>query len=178
MIRSSVGIILILLALGIMNFWVRPLWVSIGISSQEEAALETALSRFRELKEYRDTLLETYNSIGQEDLERLKEFLPQSEKAGLLLVNLENLGKSSGVLMKNIDVQSQRGKEEVMASGEVERLPFSLSFSAPYAPFRSFLAALEGHRRLIEIERISFPVPVRETDSYEFSIQAHTYWQQ
>lgn len=174
MIRNTAGIILILLALGVMNFWTRPLWVSTRVSLREKEELETTLSRFQELKRVRDDLLEKYNSISKEDLGRMEEFLPQNQEAGLLLVNLESLSASSGVLLRNIEVQTQR-EEEPLPLGEPQRLPLSLSFSSPYATFRSFLKVLEEHRRLIDVERISFSAG--GADSYEFSVQAHTYWQ-
>ena len=178
--RNFLGLVLIVAAAGVSAFWAYPLWLGVGELGATKEELTRTVNQVKDLARLRDDLLARYNSIPRQDLESLEEFFPRSPEAGLLLVNLESLARGSGLLLKTIAV-SEGGELQVQPADQpqekVSSLPFQISVSGSYAAFRSFLAALESSRRLIELDQISFDSGKAGTkESYEFTIQAHTYW--
>lgn len=190
MARNLLGILLILAALGVSLFWTRPRWAGIQEMQIRKKELGDAIARFQELKKVRDELLVKYNSISSEDLSRLEEFLPRTEKAGQMLVNIEVLTEENKVTLKNINIQREAGeKKSPKGPGENARedtaglalaaiapavLPLEVSVSGSYESFRLFLAGIEKNLRLIDVESITFAAV--DTGNYDFSMRASAYW--
>ncbi|MDP3784949.1 MAG: type 4a pilus biogenesis protein PilO [bacterium] len=177
MTRTVFAAILILAALGIWVYWARPIFDEAKTLSVQKGELENVLLQFQKLRKVRDDLMTKYNSIPQDELVKLNAMLPSEPDSGGLLVTLENLSRSSGVLLKKVDIKEK--KEGIIALGKTpevfERLPFEISVVSSYEAFRALLAALEQNLRLSDINEISFTTS--EKNTYEFLIKADTYWQ-
>lgn len=177
--RNLLGILLLVAGAGVGALWAYPLWLEVGELGQARAELNVTVNRVKDLAQLRDDLLERYNSISPGDLASLGELLPRSPQAGLLLINLENLSRSSGLLLKAITMTE--GGEAPPGPGQppekVSDFPFQISVSGTYASFRNFLALLEVSQRLMEIDQLSFDAgEVGAKESYEFNLKAHAYW--
>lgn len=175
--RYIFSLILLGAAFVMIFFWARFLWQDIQDLQQEKAAFASIITRITELRKARDDLLQTYNAIPQTDIERIKKSLPDTISAGSLIVEMSNLTRANGLLLRSIDVLP--GGEErgvIRAARPYESIDLSLKVSGPYRSFRSFLENLEKSLRLVDVTAISFVAG--ESDSYEFSLKAKTYRQE
>jgi Tfp pilus assembly protein PilO len=175
--RSILGTLFIVGAIGISSFFVQPILEDIQGLTAAKHELESAISRLRELGKIRDGLLDAYNSISQRDLAILRELLPSSPQSTLLLVNVDDLTNQSNMTLKRISIQESSSMPATSQKSDksLASLNFQISVSGSYNSFRSFLKAVEASRRIIDIEQITF-TPAKK-DSYEFSLQGRTYWQ-
>ncbi|MCH7882939.1 type 4a pilus biogenesis protein PilO [Patescibacteria group bacterium] len=172
--RYIFSLILLGAAFAMIFFWARFLWQDIQILQQKKAAFVSVITRITELRKARNELLQTYNAISQTDVERIKKSLPDTISAGSLIVEMSNLARVNGLLLKSIDVLPD-GEERGVIRGPYESIDLSLRVSGPYRSFRSFLENLEKSLRLVDVTAISFVAS--ESDSYEFSLKAKTYRQ-
>ena len=178
MFKNILAIIFIAAAVGIFVSFARPVWEDASKLGDEKATLENVQAEFQRLRKVRDDLMAKYNSIPPEDLGKLTELLPPAPASGALLVNLENLTKLSGILLKRLDVKEKQAVFAGLAApppGPYEELPFEITVSGSYEGFRAFLSSLEQNLRLLDVEEISFTAS--EAATYEFVIRASAYWQ-
>lgn len=175
MLRNIFATILILVAVGIVIFWARPLWEESKKIAAEKSDLNRALAEFRKLRKVRDEVLTTYNALSREDLEKLGKLLPPGPQSGTLLVNLDNLSRQSGVLLKKVEIRERKEGAPALPGQEAfEKLPVELTVAASYEAFGTFLDALEGNLRLLDIQELSFTVSPANT--HEFQIKAQAYY--
>src|SRR3989344_3828924 len=177
MFKNILAIIFIAAAVGIFVSFARPVWEDASKLGDEKATLENVQAEFQRLRKVRHDLIAKYNSIPPEDLGKLTELLPTAPASGALLVNLENLTKLSGVLLKRVDVKEKQAVFAGLAAPPppYEELPFEITVSGSYEGFRAFLSSLEQNLRLLDVQEISFTAS--EAATYEFVIRASAYWQ-
>lgn len=175
--RFFIAFILFIASIAVVVFWDRSLWEEIQALKEEKAAFESTIARVAELREIRDGLIQTYNSIPIQDIRRIKKMLPEKTNVGALSAELSNLTNESGLLLKNIGISFSADQDGSVSpdSEFYEGITLSLSISGPYNRFRNFLQKLEKSLRLIDITNISFSAG--EKDSYDYSLTAKSYQQ-
>src|SRR3989344_1769669 len=87
MARNAFGVILILLSVLVSVFWSYPMWNDIS----------------EEIAKKRDEIQAQYNSLSSDDTAKLNEFFPKNQEPGLLILNIDKLASSNGMLLKKID---------------------------------------------------------------------------
>lgn len=170
---------LIFLAAAFMVFfaWTRPNFAEVGKLQKKEIAFNEILGNSKQLQTVRDKILSEYNSISQDDLDKLDKIIPSKMEAIKLIVEIESIAKSHGLLLKNIDVKKGEGKNGASFGPKREdfgKVSMIMSVVGRYSSFVSFLKDLERNSSLIDIDKITFSSS--DTNSYEFSIGAVTYW--
>jgi len=179
--RSFIAITFLGLAIILFFGWTMPIWNDIKELKAERSAYAKALISSRDLQDIRDRLLTQYNSISQEDLERLNVFLPTSVDAGGLITEFENRAQANGLTLKKISIQTQEVTKtksttlKAPSESLFESAVVDLRVSGSYESFLSFLKDLEQSLRLIDVQQLSFISGT--TDSYEFNIQGKVYYQ-
>lgn len=177
MSQRLLALILFVASLGIFIFWVQPQWRDIGALQKQRESFETTLARFREFRKIRDDLLSKYNAISKEDAARLRRMLPATTEGGSIIVQLENMSRQHGLLLKRVNVaekKPQTGTVIQVGTKPYEVVPIDFSVSGPYESFRAFLEELETSLRLIDVSAVSFVAG--QENSYEFTLQAQAYW--
>lgn len=175
---KSIMSIIFLGAAAILFFtWTQPIFDDVKSLYYKEQTLNTMLANFTEFQTKRDNVLSNYNAINKDDLARLNKFLPSMANAVDLVVEIEDITKASGLILKDIDVKKpediQKSSFEEQKTG-VGKILVTMKVVGPYKSFVSFLENLEKNLRLIEIEKITFIAG--NADSYEYNITADTYW--
>jgi len=158
----------------------RPIWQDIRVLTAEKDEFGSAIARINELRQIRNDLIQTYNSLPQEDIKRVKKILPDTFSSGLILVELSNLASESGLLLKSTDVStgSRIGAPVVKNAGDrFTEVQLKLVVSGPYDRFRTFLQKLEKSLRLVDVTALSFTSASRADSSVDFSIEAKSYQQ-
>lgn len=165
--RLIISILLLVAGIAVLFFWGRTLWQDIQKFQTEKNAYESVITRLNQLKKTRDSLVTSYNSIPSSDLQRIKSFLPDTANAGSLVVQMANSTNESGLLLKNINVNTSKDNPSEAA--------LTLSVSGSYHNFIGFLRNLEKSLRLIDVVKLSFSSS--KEDFYDFNLEAKAYKQ-
>jgi len=174
-------------------FYLVPEWKKFSDLRQEIEGWNDLSVELDELIQNRDALIETINTIPQDNLKRLNTSLPEGPNSSNFLVVLENLSVTHGLILKRVDLASFVQTQTPPAAGVAQPKPSSLIFSetsakavkefpinlnleGTYDAFKTFLSDLEKNTRIIDIQEISFSSSVK-AQNYEFFIKAKTYYQ-
>ena len=143
----------------------------------ERDALADILNRFNDIRKIKNDLINSYNSISEEDLSKLNEVVPPNAKEGDLLVTFENMAKDSGLLLKNIEIKSAVPKDTgllVVSEDPYDKVSITLTLDGSYEALRSFLSNLERSMRILDVKALSFHAASSAT-SYEYSMEVTAY---
>lgn len=185
---KSIATILMFVASLILLGWVgRPMWDNVQMLREETANINGTLSTLNEKKQYQQDLIEKYNAITDEQLDRLLvQHLPKKPDTGTLLIALERITRVSNARLNTIDfkkVEQPRAAPLVVAKSQsasqkeaelYQELSFTFNLTASYENFKALLRALEKNIRLIDIQSIGFGGSVK--DNYTFTISAKAYF--
>ena len=175
--RSIIAFLLVFAGIALI-FWAgKPLWEEISTLRVEKSNIEKTLSELRNLESARDNLLSTYNSISNDDLEKLDQILPSTTDTGGVLISLEKMTQDTGIRLRRAEFKTDQKNDvkAIQASNSMfNTLDLSLVVSSNYDSFKSFLGALERSSRVVDVTNISFSV--EQTNLYEFIIQADAYF--
>ena len=176
--KTIIALILILIGIAFIFMFSKPLWIEISALRIQKQEIESTVSEFQRLQSARDGLLSTYNSISKNDLEKLEKILPNNSDNSGILIFLEKTAKDRGISLRRIEFQpksivASRGIENIVSN--FETLNFSITLSANYNSFKSFLSALERGSRVIDITDLSFFSG--KTDFFEFVLRGKSYYQ-
>ncbi|HEY4510547.1 MAG TPA: type 4a pilus biogenesis protein PilO [Candidatus Paceibacterota bacterium] len=151
----------------------------------EIADYNEALQDSKSIQAKRDELLTSYNSISPADREKLDKFLPSSVSSIKFIVEVEDIVRRRGLLLKSIDIVEPKRSVETNAPAASESqeenffpygsIPVSITLSGSYSSFLSFLGDISKDLRLVDINNLVFTSG--EKDSYEFNLKATTYYQ-
>ena len=113
MFRNIISLIFVAAAVVLFLNWTQPVIVDIKNLISQENILNSTLSELKELQELRNDIMEEYNSISESDLEYLNKFLPSESNSIELVIEIDNIAKRNGLLLKNIDVKNPEKKENI-----------------------------------------------------------------
>lgn len=191
---------LILTSIIIFFFITNPFYKNVKELKNDVSIYNNALSSAKELQNKRDSLLEEYRNVRQEDKNRLNSFLPDTVNNIRFILEIERIANLHGMPLKNIKFESKdlpenqsedQSNEMVASSDEMVLDPksygvFPIEFvtEGSYDSFLFFLKDLEYNLRLMDIKQVSFlvPDPILEKDSkvdpniYNFMLKVDTYW--
>lgn len=170
---------LILLISSGLLFWglIDPAYGEIKKMKKEETLYNQALSNSKELQGIRDNLLKKYNSLSQEDLERLEKLLPDTVDNVKLIMDIDGIAGRYGMSLKSVSVKTPTTQKSVVLGKNEEpvgAISLSFSVSGPYKSFINFLKDMESSLRIVDIETISFNASDKDANIYEMEVK--TYW--
>ena len=102
MFKFFTNFILLSAAFALAFFWIRPEWKQISSLRAETKSYQETLDNLQTIQKLRDKLIEDYNSVSDEDKERLSKLLPYILNKEDVLVMIESLIKSNGLFLKTI----------------------------------------------------------------------------
>ena len=160
--------------------WFQPVFNEIKDLGAQKASFDEALFTSRQIQETRKGLLDQYNTISQENLDRLNKIFPSQPGSIKYIIEIDNILRKNGMVLKSIDIQEKAGGSQGVAFG-VEKQPFeifpiSMKVTGSYKSFYSFLKDLANNLRLTDINTLEFSSG-GTSDQYDFSISASIYWQ-
>lgn len=202
MSKLFISLLLFVATILVGTFYLTDQWNTFRSLQKENNDLLNTSRELDELIAKRQELVDEINRVSGSDLERITIALPQGSKAADLMVMLENLSVSTGLVLKRIDLASfVEGEKpaapaappgagqprpagflaEAARPGSIKEFPIGLSVAGSYEAFKSFLGNLEKNLRFIDIQEVSFSSPAGEAGKaqlFEFQIKAKTYYQQ
>jgi len=190
----------LLLISGILFFLVvDPLFTDVKQLRTNVATYNSALDNSTELQKIRDSLLEKYRNISQEDKDRLNNFLPNTVNNIKFILEIEQIANLHSMPLKNIKFESAKPNSQdekmisdsnmIISNNKQDSLPYGIFpiefiIEGSYDSFILFLKDLEKNLRIMDIQSISFvvPQPVAKTDTgedpniYGYTLKVKTYW--
>lgn len=163
--------------------YIDPNYAAMKAKNEEKATYEQVLASANEAIRAKEDRVSKFNNLDQNDLEKLHVLLPDSVDPVRLIIEIDNLAKAEGMVVKDIHAEAVSPKETVKNDNNLNNLKpedalgsLKLNFSVQgtYAHFQSFLVSLEKNLRLIDVSSASIK-PVKE-NVYQFDFGVKTYW--
>jgi len=181
MSKTIASLLFLAAAFSLFWFWTKPFLEEVDTLVLKKEAIDKALADSRQLQGLRDSLLEQYNAVSGEDLSKISKILPRDSEISKLTVELENIARSNGVVLKTVKperveqaAQSTRGIVDQEKTMKPQRIDWDIVVSSAYGGFLGFLGEMQKSLRLIDVDNITFSA--KESNFYEFTIKAKTYW--
>lgn len=180
--KGLTPIILILVSVGVFFVVIDPQKKELNALLEEKNKNEVTIQKAKDLRTALGTLQEKYNKISEDDRTRLSQMLPDTVDNIRLMRDINNIADKYGIELKSIGISggpTEEGKEVNRGSGSNSgqlygTIQLTLSFSASYEIFKTFLKDLEASLRLVDVTDLS--VSASEGDYYNYSITLNTYW--
>ncbi len=187
-------------------FFIDPTYGDIKTLRTNVATYNAALSNSAELEQARDTLVERYKGIKQDDIEKLSHLLPSSINNIELILEIEKIASMHGMPVSDIrfdSTMSANKTEDKKADGVPQPssgnsnpsdylpygvFPVEFTVEGKYDTFISFLKELESNLRLVDVKSINFSASgsgetaqngkPTNTDLglYRYTLKIETYW--
>jgi len=187
---------LILISIILFFLIVDPLYGDVSKLKDDVSTYNVALNNSKELQKTRDTLLEKYRNISDEDKERLNNFLPNTVNNIKFVLEIEQIANMHSMPLKNIkfeDIKEENTESldnnMIISNDLVDYSPygiFPVEFitEGNYDAFLLFLKDLERNLRIMDIKSISFTVPEpvskqesgHDSNTYSYTLKVDTYW--
>lgn len=184
MAPKTLGAIVILIFSGVIFFLlVMPQFRA----SQDLRSLNTRLKGearvAREKITSTQSVIDQFEALEQSDIARVEAALPKELDLPNLLVLVESLISSSGLIVQDIDVRStarvapQAATQEPPSEGR-EEASIDFSMIGTYESFRSFLEDAERSLRIFDAKSLNFSSPSisQGVGGFRFSVTMNTYF--
>lgn len=187
-----------ILIAGLLGFFVvSPLYANISELRTEVEAYNVALKSSSDLKNTRDSLIDVYKKIKQDDKDRLAHLIPSSMSNLEFILEVEKLASSHNMSINNIEFEKKEIKKPAENknmviieddTNEEERtygtFPIEFETEGTYSDFILFLKDLEFNLRLTDITSASFATQKpgikteegKDPNVHLYKIKAETYW--
>lgn len=186
-------ILFILISIAAFIFGVNPFYKDVKTLKEDILVYNTALSNSTNLQKNEDALIKAFNSIKDEDKDRLGKFLPSTVNNIQFILEIERMANSHSMPIRDLDFEARKKDAPVsniiVSESSEENKPFgtfpiSFTTEGTYDSFVSFLRDMEYNLRLIDVKSISFSIPdpnskVNEfvdQNVYKYTVKVETYW--
>lgn len=172
------AVIFISAAVGVFWGWTMPILDQTQSLKKDIADLQGVMSRFYDLRQIKNDLTTTYNSISSKDYAQLNQIAPKSVKEGDLIVEFERLALVNGMVLKRVDIKPTPKEEKsikLATKDSAEGISINLAMDGSYESLKSFLRQVEDSLRVIDVKTLSFSAG--DKNFYEFNIMAEAYFQ-
>lgn len=181
MARLFLPIILVAAAIGLFVLWTNPTYQASKDLQTQVSAYDDALNKSAELRGVRDQLLSKRNTFSPDDVQKLKNILPDNVDNIRLVIDINSIAQRHNLSLKNVQLGSVSGTRSTpnpLSSGAtgdaVGSVDIGFSVTASYDVMLAFLQDLEHSLRLIDVQKLSFSANATDNNDYAFTIR--TYW--
>ena len=175
--RTVTPIILIILALGVFFGYTNPLYQKIKDKQLQQSTIVEANKKAAQLRAVRDSLSQERNKISDPDIDRLKKMLPDAVDSVGLIIDMQNLALSRGVVLKGPHVD-EGGASITQGLGpdssKYGTISMSFVVTNSYDNFLVFLKDLESSLRLLDVTSVGFSS--NKDGQYDYTVTLQTYW--
>jgi Tfp pilus assembly protein PilO len=169
----------------------QPIYKDLGELKEKQSKYNNALDNSKSLEVARNELVEKYNSIDLDDLDRVGKLLPDSVDNIRLILEIEKIATPYGMALKDVRYNATPGDTEkpttVRGLGDSRSQKYGswdleFSVSTNYTNFLSFTRDLEKNLRIIDIASLQFdssgPITANKSapEIYKFNYKIKTYW--
>lgn len=164
-------------------FFTMPMMDKIRGQKDEIARLDELLTRAEQFEALREKLVEQYNNISKENLDKLDAILPSEVNAVRRVLDIEELASASGLELDGpVGGTGATGADGGGTPEEgPQRFSFQITATGPYDGLVVFLGKLAQSLTLFDVDSLSFAANQEaETgdsgDPYQYQIKLTTYF--
>ncbi|MDP2789055.1 MAG: hypothetical protein Q8O46_03335 [bacterium] len=195
MIRFITPIILVIIAIGGFLLFVGPSYGDISSLKEQMSSYREALDNAKTLESERDKLTTKYNTVDPDNLKKIEKLLPDSVDNIRLILEIEKIALSYGMLLKDVRYDIMRKSDvpkdsAIVQSGEISSeinkdygtWDLSFSIQGTYDNFVNFLKDLERNLRIVDVSSIQFTSDSGSeanpnfAEVYRYAFKIKTYW--
>lgn len=164
----------------------------IKTNKAEAKHLSSVLESIQSYQQKYEQILQKYNEIPTNNIERIEKFLPNNVDNVKLILAVQNVAGGLGVSIKNVTYDTVSSKTSVAQNSQsaLNRQTkdygiFDMNFTLTgrYVDFVNFLSEIEKSLRIVDVREVEFlsqntksGVTPTENDIYQFDIGLRTYW--
>jgi Tfp pilus assembly protein PilO len=185
MFKSLTPILTIITAIILFVFFTQPIYEEIKLINAETADYNSTAEQYSVFNGKLQALLAKKNQINVAQLERLDTMLPATVDIPRVLIDLEYMARSKGMLFGNvvIDSESSRLKNSRSTNANQEQnsvnkalVSSTITFDVigRYGQFKGFLESLESSLSFMEITRISLTTSSEVFQQYSVTVRMYT----
>jgi Tfp pilus assembly protein PilO len=180
------SIILIIISIGTFFIYIDPTYQGANLPNDKlsvkdllakDAKYQKALADTNMIRENRQKLQDKKAQFDLVDLERLEKLLPNNIDNIKLVIDMNQIAQSHGLVLKNIKLDTAAKLETGKIGQDNSKygtVGLSFTVTSSYDNFQNFLGDLEKSLRLVDITDLS--VTSNDTGVYDFSVGLKTYW--
>lgn len=189
------SILFLILSISIFFVFIDPFYTQVKTLRTDVDTYNKALNNSTELQKTRDSLMEVYKGINQEDKDRLNHLLPNNVDNIELILEIEKIANLHGLPIGDIRFDAKISEGNNAQSGTVLNpstgnssygvFPLDFTIEGKYDTFILFLKDLEKNLRLVDVKSISFTSSnkpsgldggINNSSVYNYSLKVQTYW--
>lgn len=169
-------LVLIIAAIALFFGYTDPQYKEIQVLKKEQNEYKMVIQKADQLQKKRDALQAKYRDMPEEDKVRLDKLLPDTVDNVRLILGLQQIADLQGLTLKNISVDTGKGKGSTsdLDTKSYGTIKIDFSVTAPYDIFLRFISDLEKSLRLVDVVEFSLTAP--KSDVYEYNVKIQTYW--
>ena len=176
--KNSSSIALLVLAVGIFYTFTSPQYSDAQALVAQAADYRNIVDNVSRIKEARDSLLTSFESIPAGEKDRLMKILPDNVDSVELARDLDTIASKYGIAVQALQVdppsESNRPMLAPDAKQAYESSIVAFSFVSNYSNFVKFLTDIEKNLRLMDVRAVTFRTA--DPGLYEHRITIETYW--
>ena len=188
-------ILLGILGVGLFVIFTNSAYTEVKILRAEVDSYDQALNNSRQLQEVRDALGNRYKAFSKNDTDRLIKMVPDNVDNIRLIIDISQIAKRYGLILKNVKYDTSAGKSTTGKDGALTQSDrkallenkvygsFDLEFSTQgqYGNFLAFLRDMEQNLRIVDIVGLSFNPAEADSatvfkDNYKYDFKIRTYY--
>ena len=183
---SRIILPVIFVALAVASFFMltKPIYGKISELKNQNLSYNSALGNSKALEGERDKLTQKYNSISQENLDRLAKLLPENVDNIRLILEIEKIASPYSMVLKDVKYDAEKSAATGATKENAPKKEYgvwNLQFSTfgTYPNFVNFVKDLEKNLRLVDITGIQFSSGEGTSalpDIYKYTFNIRTYW--
>lgn len=179
MLKFITPIFLIILSGGLFFSYIDPAYKEIGNLKEKQGEYDNALTKSKELREIRSTLLGKYNTFSEEGVQRLEKLVPDGIDNVRLIMEINQMAVKNGGMIRSIDVVPDMGVGDKKGNlgpnlSGYESISIDFTVEASYDNFINFIEDLGNSLRIVDIKNYS--LNLGQGDVYKHTMSIRTYW--
>ena len=157
--------------------YIKPTLSEVGALREQKSRYMDILDKAKEIKTKRDIIMSAYNSISQDDLDRLSKVIPKKFDAVFFGNDLSSMTSKYGLNVIDLKVSQNEATRDVNNStnenNQYKTYFVTFRVSGSYEQFIKFMKDLESSLELVDVVNLS--VKPTSRDSLEYKLDAYTY---
>lgn len=183
--RNITALILVILAVGIyFTYTSGQITVLKSIQAENNQYL-SAINNAEKLIKLRDSVLNQYNAISDEDKARLDKLVPDNIDNVRLIIDISGIAARHGITAAGIKTSAdtsisastpkQTAPNQIMSSGGgLSTVTVTFNVTTTYVNFITFLQDLERSLRILDVTSIT--LSASDNGIYTYGVTLNTYW--
>ncbi len=167
-------------------YFIRPAISDVKGLMAEKAQYTMVLEKSQELTAKRDEILTKYNSIPEDEIEKINKIIPETYESEIFLNTINNLASPSGMKIKNIKDNgvAPTDRSAVVVTDSTQELPYkinmmTITLNGGYAQLLKFLNDLETSLHLVDVKSVTLRSASKDSksslDTYDFEVNLAAY---